>query len=169
LILILKWQITFIERDDFVIIQNLQNVWYISLLFIIVKTEISMKNINWSSTLYISAGDFNFKCPVVELAEILAKYPNRNGSLFGYYFDHRTSVSDWPDWTGVLHGDEIEYVFGVPLKSTSSPYSSNEQWLSRYMMEYWTNFAKNGYVNVYCSFFFKFHQNWRARMAQWVR
>lgn len=94
------------------------------------------------------AGDFNFKCPVADLAEILASYPDRNASVFGYFFDQHTSVSDWPDWTGVLHGDEIEYIFGVPLKSTMSSYSSNEQWLSRYMMEYWTNFAKTGQPDV---------------------
>ena len=80
----------------------------------------------------------------------MSRHPNRNGSIFGYYFDQQTSVSDWPVWTGVQHGDEIEYVFGVPIKSTSSQYSQNEQWLSRYMMDYWTRFAKTGYAKYIC-------------------
>ncbi|XP_052097582.1 cholinesterase 2-like isoform X1 [Mytilus californianus] len=94
------------------------------------------------------AGDFNFKCPVAELAELLSRYPNRNGTLYGYYFNQLTSARDWPEWAGVLHGDEVEYVFGVPLKLIDRKYSSNEQFLCRNMMDYWTDFAKTGHPEI---------------------
>ncbi|CAG2229736.1 Putative inactive carboxylesterase 4,Cholinesterase 2,Cholinesterase,Acetylcholinesterase [Mytilus edulis] len=94
------------------------------------------------------AGDFNFKCPVAEMADLLSRYPNRNGTLYGYFFDQLTSARDWPEWAGVLHGDEVEYVFGVPLKLINRKYSSNEQFLCRNMMDYWTDFAKTGHPEV---------------------
>ena len=72
--------------------------------------------------------------------------------VFFYYFTHRTTHSPWPKWAGVMHGDEIAYVFGDPLRqNTSIEYTEQERTLSRTVMVYWANFAKNGYViaNVY--------------------
>ena len=36
--------------------------------------------------------------------------------IFLYHFGHRTASSPWPPWAGVMHGDEIAYVFGDPLR-----------------------------------------------------
>jgi len=42
---------------------------------------------------------------------------------------------------GVMHGDEIMFVFGDAVKPSRN-YSLEDQQLSRQMMTYWTNFAK---------------------------
>ena len=47
---------------------------------------------------------------------------------------------------GVLHGDEIEYIFGYPLSNKALNYTKAERQLSRNMMKYFTDFAKTGLV-----------------------
>jgi len=50
---------------------------------------------------------------------------------------------------GVMHGDEIMFVFGDALKRfTPHNYSTEDQKLSEKMMTYWTNFAKTRSVCV---------------------
>ncbi len=87
--------------------------------------------------------------------------------MFQYYFDHRSSVNPWPNWTGVLHGDEvcealkcvitstdnlisfkINFIFGEPLNE-SMGYSEEEKKLARDIMTYWANFAKTGNPSLY--------------------
>jgi acetylcholinesterase len=50
---------------------------------------------------------------------------------------------------GVMHGDEIEYVFGHPL-NTSLKYNRNERDLSRRIMEIFARFALTGWVRNRC-------------------
>ncbi|MEQ2176735.1 hypothetical protein GOODEAATRI_031059, partial [Goodea atripinnis] len=49
----------------------------------------------------------------------------------------------WPEWMGVIHGYEIEFVFGLPLEKRLN-YTIEEKNLSRRMMKYWANFARTG-------------------------
>ena len=44
---------------------------------------------------------------------------------------------------GVMHADEVEYVFGHPL-NTSRDYTTSERELSRRVMKYFSTFAKTG-------------------------
>ena len=53
------------------------------------------------------------------------------------------SNSPWPEWMGVLHGDEIFFVFGRPLVRHLG-FKQEEDRLSRKMMKFWANFAKTG-------------------------
>ena len=65
--------------------------------------------------------------------------------IFLYKFGHRTEHSPWPAWSGVMHGDEIAYVFGDPLRSRPAlEYTEAERTLSGNMMAFWANFAKTG-------------------------
>ena len=89
-----------------------------------------------------SLGDLNFVCPTVDLAE---HYARDNLDVYFYEFRHRYSVNPWPPWMGVMHGDEIFFVFGEPLNN-SKGYTHEEKKLSKKVMEFWSNFAKTGYV-----------------------
>lgn len=44
---------------------------------------------------------------------------------------------------GVIHADEIAYIFGEPLNQTWS-YRQDEQLFSKRIMRYWANFARMG-------------------------
>lgn len=55
----------------------------------------------------------------------------------------RTSTSLWGEWMGVMHGDEIEYVFGHPL-NMSLQYNSRERDLSLRIMQSYARFALTG-------------------------
>ena len=45
---------------------------------------------------------------------------------------------------GVLHGYEINFIFGEPLNTQKYKYTKEEQELSRRFMRYWANFARTG-------------------------
>lgn len=62
-----------------------------------------------------------------------------------YLYTHRSKGNPWPRWTGVMHGDEISYIFGEPLKPALG-YTEDEKEFSRRMMRYWANFARYGLV-----------------------
>eukprot|EP00095_Tigriopus_kingsejongensis_P006002 maker-scaffold505_size153196-snap-gene-0.26 protein:Tk06002 transcript:maker-scaffold505_size153196-snap-gene-0.26-mRNA-1 annotation:"ace1 type acetylcholinesterase" len=89
-------------------------------------------------------GDYAFTCPVVEFAY---QYANSGNNVYMYYFSERASTNPWPTWAGVLHGDEIAFIFGEPL-NRSRNYDQSEIALSRRMMAYWANFAKTGNPSV---------------------
>ncbi|NP_001303634.1 acetylcholinesterase-like isoform X1 [Cimex lectularius] len=89
-------------------------------------------------------GDYQFTCTVNEFAHTYAESGN---VVYMYLFSHRSIGNPWPSWTGVMHGDEINYVFGEPLNPTKN-YLPSEAELSRRMMNYWANFAKTGNPNL---------------------
>ncbi|XP_012871716.1 PREDICTED: cholinesterase [Dipodomys ordii] len=88
-------------------------------------------------------GDYNILCPALEFAQ---KFSDWENNVFFYYFEHRSSKLPWPQWMGVMHGYEIEFVFGLPLERRGN-YTKPEEILSRSIMKRWANFAKYGYPN----------------------
>ena len=88
----------------------------------------------------MAIGDFNFICPTVDFA---LEYAKAGMDVYYYVFKHRASNHYWAPWMGVLHGDEINFVFGEPLDGTKG-YTHKEQVFTRKVMKYWTNFAKSG-------------------------
>ncbi|XP_007946910.1 cholinesterase [Orycteropus afer afer] len=85
-------------------------------------------------------GDYNIICPALEFTKMFSELEN---NAFFYYFEHRSSKLPWPEWMGVLHGYEIEFVFGLPLERRAN-YTRAEEILSRSIMKSWANFAKYG-------------------------
>ncbi len=85
-------------------------------------------------------GDYDFLCPVVNFAN---RYAELGNPVYLYQFRHFTSANTWPRWMGVMHGYEIDHVFGHPLNE-SLDYTEEEKELSVRTMKYWTNFAKTG-------------------------
>lgn len=58
----------------------------------------------------------------------------------------RTSTSLWGEWMGVMHADEVEYIFGHPLNTTLQ-YRQRERDLSRMMVQSVSKFARSGLVS----------------------
>ncbi|XP_064091370.1 acetylcholinesterase-like [Macrobrachium nipponense] len=85
-------------------------------------------------------GDYYFVCPSNLFANLYAAHCD---SVYYYFFTHRTSNNPWGKWMGVLHADEIDYVFGHPLNK-SEGYSDSEAELSRRIMGYYKKFAATG-------------------------
>ncbi|XP_047451175.1 acetylcholinesterase-like [Mugil cephalus] len=85
-------------------------------------------------------GDQLFNCPVIEFAQ---RYSQNGGKTFLYLFNHRSSINRWPEWMGVMHGYEIEFIFGMPL-NTNLGYTKNEVNMTKKLMKHWTNFARAG-------------------------
>ncbi|KAL1777558.1 cholinesterase, partial [Sigmodon hispidus] len=88
-------------------------------------------------------GDHNIICPALEFTKT---FSDLDDNAFFYYFEHRSSKVSWPEWMGVIHGYEIEFVFGLPLERRVN-YTRAEELLSRSIMKRWTNFAKYGDPN----------------------
>ncbi|ODN06053.1 Acetylcholinesterase, partial [Orchesella cincta] len=84
-------------------------------------------------------GDYYFICPTNKFAELYAEH---NAPVYYYFFTQRTSLNPWGKWMGVMHADEIEYVFGNPLNGTA--HTREEKDLSRRIMKYFTTFAETG-------------------------
>ena len=85
-------------------------------------------------------GDYAFTCAVVDYGH---RFAETGHNVYMYYFSERASTNPWPTWSGVLHGDEIAFIFGEPL-NRSKNYDQSEIALSKRMMSYWANFAKTG-------------------------
>ncbi|XP_015245175.1 PREDICTED: acetylcholinesterase-like [Cyprinodon variegatus] len=85
-------------------------------------------------------GDQLFVCPVLDFAQ---RYSQGGGKTLLYFFDHMSSTNPWPDWMGVMHSYEIEFVFGMPLDA-SLGYTKNEVNMTKKFMKHWANFARTG-------------------------
>ncbi|XP_074149549.1 liver carboxylesterase 1-like [Sminthopsis crassicaudata] len=89
-------------------------------------------------------GDLMFGIPSILVAQL---HRASGAPTYMYQFQHRPSI--WgnlkPATVKADHGDDIFFVFGIPLGKESFPEEEKE--LSRKMMKYWSNFARNGNPN----------------------
>ncbi|XP_058804546.1 acetylcholinesterase-like [Phymastichus coffea] len=84
--------------------------------------------------------DYFFICPSIHFAQLFA---DTGMKVYYYFFTQKSSTNMWGDWMGVMHGDEIEYVFGHPLNSTLR-YTERERDLALRMILAYSNFAMHG-------------------------
>ncbi|XP_072488358.1 liver carboxylesterase 1-like isoform X2 [Notamacropus eugenii] len=86
-------------------------------------------------------GDLTFWIPTVTLGRL---HRDSGAPTYFYEFQHRSSV--WgklkPATVKADHGDDIFSVFGSPFLRDGSP--EEEKQISRIVMKYWANFARNG-------------------------
>lgn len=106
------------------------------------------KSVFYRDSLSKVLSDYYFVCELIATADYLTQY---GSTVYMYYFDDRSELNPWPVWMGSMHGYEIGYVFGSPLRRPDS-YSQREIDFSKKVIYYWTNFAKFGCV-FSCSVF----------------
>lgn len=87
-----------------------------------------------------AGGDFLFNCPAVFFAE---SFSRRLGVLLAYKFEHVALHSYWPEEFEASHSDEIQFVFGAPLRHPDE-YSKEDVLMSETMMAAWAAFAHTG-------------------------
>ncbi|XP_028571480.2 neuroligin-3 isoform X9 [Podarcis muralis] len=85
--------------------------------------------------------------PSVVTADLHARY---GSPTYFYAFYHHCQSLMKPPWSDAAHGDEVPYVFGIPMIGPTDlfpcNFSKNDVMLSAVVMTYWTNFAKTGHV-----------------------
>ncbi|KAJ8523252.1 hypothetical protein ONZ45_g313 [Pleurotus djamor] len=80
-------------------------------------------------------GDLAFTAPARRIARIFSKSGIKT---YGYLFTERRPEN--PPNLGVVHGDEVYFVYGVP---SAQPIPEATQQLSIIMMDYWLSFASS--------------------------
>ena len=63
--------------------------------------------------------------------------------MFLYDFTYFISSNPWPRWMGIMHGYEIELVFGMPFFYPEE-YNDEDRAVSKRMVQEWMNFTKYG-------------------------
>lgn len=88
--------------------------------------------------------------PSVVTADLHARY---GSPTYFYAFYHHCQSLMKPAWSDAAHGDEVPYVFGIPMIGPTDlfpcNFSKNDVMLSAVVMTYWTNFAKTGWVDTF--------------------
>uniref|UniRef100_A0A8C4N575 Carboxylesterase type B domain-containing protein n=1 Tax=Eptatretus burgeri TaxID=7764 RepID=A0A8C4N575_EPTBU len=92
--------------------------------------------------------DHQWVAPAVATADLHAQY---GSPTYFYAFYHHCQSNMKRSWADAAHGDEIPYVFGVPMVAPGDlfpcNFSKNDVMLSAVIMTYWSNFAKTGDPN----------------------
>ncbi|XP_076462139.1 acetylcholinesterase-like [Babylonia areolata] len=84
-------------------------------------------------------GDYFILAPTHKAASVMAAL---NLTVFVYNYEYR---SDFDQWEGVMHGAELFYLSGFPLKGhTNFRYDDSDKHMARLLLQLWANFAKNG-------------------------
>lgn len=85
-------------------------------------------------------GDYFFTCDSIWLADQIVN--KSKGNVYIYHFEQRSTNNPWPQWMGVMHGYEIEYVFGFPIMFYRNYTEQFESNFSREVISFWRTFAE---------------------------
>ncbi|XP_063980243.1 acetylcholinesterase-like [Diachasmimorpha longicaudata] len=140
-----KDQPSSLERDKFLqiintIFKNMSEVEREAIAFQYTDWEQPKDGFRYQKAVADAVGDYFFICPSTHFAQLFA---DRGMKVYYYFFTHRSSTNLWGKWMGVIHGDEVEYVFGHPL-NMSLKYEEKERELSMKMILTYSNFAFSG-------------------------
>ncbi|CAH0393664.1 unnamed protein product [Bemisia tabaci] len=108
--------------------------------------------------------------PLVQTAQYHAQ---ANPKSYFYVYSHRSKFSDFPTTDKSIQGEELPYVFGVPLGGPAFHFQGNynlpERLLSEIMMTLWANFAKTGNPNPLQKhgFLTQVPKEWRQLNIHW--
>ena len=118
-----------------------ENVSLVSKLveYIYVSSSPPVERDNYCTALEKILQDLGMVCPMYSTVTPFVGYRD----VFMYSFDHRSSVTPFPEWMGVVHASELDLVFGRPLDEEEL-FTDQERQLSNVMMTAWANFAKFG-------------------------
>ncbi|KAK5910600.1 hypothetical protein CesoFtcFv8_004423 [Champsocephalus esox] len=116
-----------------------------------VESAFSVYSSNWGShpdpavikkTVADIETDFLFLVPTQIALQLHAN--NASGArTFSYLFSMKTRIPGFPSWVQAEHAEELQYLFGKPF-SMPLIYFPRHRDLSKYMIAYWTNFARTG-------------------------
>jgi neuroligin len=102
------------------------------------------KQINLKMLLDIFS-DARVVAPLVRSANL---HSNNQKSSYVYVFEHSTENGYYPQQFGSIHGEDLAYIFGMPLVGGTyhfvHNYTQAERRLSEHIMSFWVNFAKTG-------------------------
>ncbi|CAH1238965.1 CES2 [Branchiostoma lanceolatum] len=94
--------------------------------------------------------DYTFLVPLMGVANA---HVDAGGPVYLYEAQHRPATTAYkPDWIGCDHGDDINFITGLPFLGEDGPshlgeplmFSEDDRNISLDMMEYWANFARTG-------------------------
>ncbi|XP_048211341.1 pyrethroid hydrolase Ces2e-like isoform X4 [Perognathus longimembris pacificus] len=90
-------------------------------------------------------GDFMFVMPALQVAH----FQRSHAPVYFYEFQQPLSLLKHmrPPHLKADHGDEVAFVFGSFFWGNSLAFTEEEELLSRRIMKYWANFARNGNPN----------------------
>nr|XP_017197770.1 cocaine esterase-like [Oryctolagus cuniculus] len=86
-----------------------------------------------------------FVMPALQVAHLQRPH----APTYFYEFQHRPHFlkDKKPPHVKADHGDELAFVFGIFFVNRQVPLTEEEELLSRRVMKYWANFARNGNPN----------------------
>lgn len=102
-------------------------------------TEYS-KEAEFGQALGMLISDVLFLCPARVLARTLS---GAGRNVYVYMYGHRSKMSQWHEWMNVTHHDEVEFVFGRPLR-LADVYSGKDIEMSQRLIKTWSHFAYTG-------------------------
>ncbi|XP_014484403.1 PREDICTED: acetylcholinesterase isoform X2 [Dinoponera quadriceps] len=136
---------SFLDRDKFLniintIFKNMSQIEREAIIFQYTDWERINDGYQNQRAIADIVGDYFFICPSTYFADLFAA---RGMKVYYYFFTQRTSTNVWGEWMGVMHGDEVEYVFGHPL-NISLEYTDKERNLALRIIGHFSEFAYKG-------------------------